>query len=78
VVALDLLPDGDQVYADCRDTPYFGYTRLGTYTLHARAVSGAQTVAISAESAPFTLTSLGQTELGTVTLSPCAPTCPEP
>jgi hypothetical protein len=77
-IALDLLPNGDQIYADCRNTPYYGYTDIGTYMLRLRAVAGPQTVAISPESAPFTLTSLDPMELGTMTLSPCAPACPEP
>jgi hypothetical protein len=77
-IALHLLPDGDQIYADCRDTPYIGYTSLGKYTMQLRAVAGPQTVAISPESAPFMLTPFAPTEIGTLTLSPCAPTCPEP
>jgi hypothetical protein len=78
VMAIELLPSTEQlVYADCRDTPYYGYVRNGTYTMRLRAESATATVAVSAESAPFTLSSLDVTDLGTLTLSPCAP-CPGP
>lgn len=78
-IAIELLPSKDgPMYADCRDTPYFGFARNGTYTMRLRAESGTETVAISAESAPFTLSALEPAELGTLTLSPCAPNCPGP
>jgi hypothetical protein len=78
-IALELLPDGERlVYSDCRRTPTFGFHRNGTYTMQLRALSGSETVAIAPESAPFTLAPLEQAELGTMTLSPCAPSCPGP
>jgi hypothetical protein len=76
-IALELLPDGNRLmYMDCRSTPTFGFYLNGTYTMQLRALSGPETVAISSESAPFTISPLEPAELGTVTLSPCAPTCP--
>lgn len=74
-VVVELLPS-TQLATICEAGALFGFERNGTYTMRVRAVSGPDTVAISPESAPFTLQALMTTDLGTVTLSPCAPDCP--
>ncbi len=75
-VMVELLP-GAVLATACEAGVLFGFEKNGTYTMRVRALSGPDTVAISPESAPFTLQSLTTTDLGTVTLSPCAPGCPE-
>lgn len=75
-VVVQLLP-GVELATACQAGALFGFEKNGTYTMRIRAVSGPDTVAISAESEPFTLQALMTTDLGTVTLSPCAPDCPE-
>jgi hypothetical protein len=49
--------------------------RDGMYTLTARAVAIDTVVAVSAESAPFTITRGTLTDVGTLTLSPCGTAC---
>jgi len=50
----------------------------GSYTFTSRAIAGNAVVAVSPDSAPFTITRGAVTDLGTLTLSPCGAGCPPP
>jgi hypothetical protein len=81
-MAIDLLPGGFTQRAFCGNNPYFGFAGGGTFSVRLRAEIGGLfgdtpvTVAASAETAPTSFGN-GLVDLGTITVTPCEPDCPE-
>ena len=77
LVEIAFLPSDLRSYAGCLEGFYVGFPGSGTVTVMLRAIAGDAVVAVSPESAPFTLMPPLFTDLGTMTLTPCGASCPE-
>jgi hypothetical protein len=77
LIEVAFLPSGFTSYATCFEGAYFGSPGNGTYTVILRAIAADAVVAVSPESAPFTLMSPLFTDIGTLALTPCGASCPE-
>lgn len=76
LLEIAFLPSDVRSYAGCAEGFYVGFPGSGTFTVMLRAIAGDTVVAVSPESAPFTLMPPLFTDLGTMTLTPCGASCP--
>ncbi len=78
LMEIQFLPAALTSYVACNDGVYFGFPGSGMFTVVLRAIDADAVVAMSPESAPFTVMPPFFTDIGSLTLTPCGASCPEP